>query len=1681
MNDLRGFLFLMLFGLPLVATVNLECRTHFKCLDATHFHICVDFGDGKLTAIETLKFACPSDMVCDENNNDECDFPRITTITQISTEAVFDEKIISSETPTIDHTTAHPNKITTSQERTIADKTSTENLSVKTSVSIPAQQSDFTKWYATITSRDISTTEEIEHINVKSTIAATKATINTEPFLSTMTYLYNSEIVSDPENTTIASTTQESIHSNVSTSHISTQTNVFVNISFDSLNNIVETTDMDANRHKTYEDESNTTQFSSVKPEITTEVTNISNFDSLTLVNLVYIENTTTTESSVQKDKYTQHEYNMSTNRLTKTTVMNSTNHSTEFEEFTYKIHPSTNEMSKKTNKTTESKENNLTQNYIATENVKYTRMATTTDPSLKTNSSNIKALVQWTTTISPDILLLTTHTNNEGYDSVITMDNMTSESRHTSQTKDFSKFTADKASENETTSTVNYFLSTIITGAVEKSLRSRNSQTFLTEATTDNSTEKKLYTEIISTTGLPNTSIEASIGKYNSDTVEYLKTVATTETTLNTYYLSDNVSPLPHTRTGATSTAGTTKKNIIQTAPQYLKVTELVIDKINTPLVSKAEQNTQSSISTLSESLPYTENPFHSIILPYITYTTDDSTTERNISTDTKKYTKSFFPKSTQYIESPITELHDTTDASTIKDSIIADKRNISHSSKSETYATTQMYSYFDLLKNNESYTHKIDSPNKNSTNNVVKHKNVLAEELVNNTKHYNIENFIKNNQTALQNASTVLSSEDMGSKNLNKSLATATGQNMAKEVHTYNKPNKYVTNSFDYINIYNSVGTTDTSVSYKSISQNKEHLVYFSIASINSTTEENLFTYFQSDNTMNYSSDVKYVVSTEESINKSEEKTENILKGTRENESLKAAREDSRLKEKMYLTDIKYNVTNSHMATNKTEATEKNLMIEYLTATDASYKNTTFTTLNNETVNQKVATEGNTTNQIPGNIQPKKITSLESSSHSIETSKSRNSVHSILNTTKIINNDKTNASTSSWVNVTQASYTATDITRYSTEIISGAVTDEIMKLPTAHHNTTISTKIKTSNQRNVSSIVDSTVSSGGINNTYVNKTVPIVVFKQDTKTEAYYLNSTDQSQLLHYKLINNTSVRHNKNVRKPEVEDEVTKISYEGVITTDSTVIYNKFIAYNSHTSKSGVTPKTIDNETRTLPKKEIFEFECMSEGRYSNIINDNYYYICVKNNASFVRFMFRCQNGYHVNKSTVKCELNKGDTEQNNFLSTLIPQSSSVLFTENITRRPETISQQVENTPEGHKTFQDLLEEQKSSNQTSKLEMSETIKNQPDDDMKQKSTTVNAITENNKESDDEEKDVNTSIEIMETTSEKIELNRQEIPNVEVFTNNMKKYNMKHDMPIIEIIQTSTTLAPPKGHVVTKASWNLDEANWNVSKSDSNIMKVTSAPLIPSILILYNPVSTTVNPSTTPSKTTRMAVTITTDKHESFVCPSNKSARYAENNDCRTFYICGGKSKPIVGICPIGTVFSDIRKQCTKNLSHCIRNNEFECTRGGRFRDIMTDINYYICVKNKEHFTRFKLRCQNGYHVNKISVKCERNIEKSSLSLYSSIESSEKSSVEIKKEQKRSTERHRGKRRSHSFKCVEEGKFPDPNNCQKYYVCSKKHDRLRKKRKRCRRGEVYQKDKHRCTSAQRYDYSCK
>ncbi|XP_063530244.1 mucin-3B-like [Cydia strobilella] len=380
------------------------------------------------------------------------------------------------------------------------------------------------------------------------------------------------------------------------------------------------------------------------------------------------------------------------------------------------------------------------------------------------------------------------------------------------------------------------------------------------------------------------------------------------------------------------------------------------------------------------------------------------------------------------------------------------------------------------------------------------------------------------------------------------------------------------------------------------------------------------------------------------------------------------------------------------------------------------------------------------------------------------------------------------------------------------------------------------------------------------------------------------------------------------------------------------------------------------------------------------------------------------------------------------------------------------------------------------------------------------------------------------------LESTVYEIDSNVREIgSNANVFSHKTEPANPKytdatvvhtkildntHNHDIIPIL-----FSPRSEPTVDKTGSKVREIESNVNvSSDKNPknskgpvdLSKTNSPINLSLSIsIQKPYAKTVqtlSQSVTANPISPVTKQVANEEAIPFTCVNGVRGRYSDKDHCRKFYICVGHNQPVVGNCPENTVFSDIKKLCTKNLSHCIRQNEFKCPSAGRFSDFMKDNVYYICVNHKNHLYRFKFQCQEGYIFNKTTVNCIEEIESNeSVSITSSdnisqmgststastsnnISSDDSSSktddvstTKNTNEAEETPEKSEGNEdddEDEVFECKKEGKFPIRNECRRFYLCKKKRkSEYRRKIKKCGSDRVFHKDKKKCVDADSYE----
>lgn len=222
---------------------------------------------------------------------------------------------------------------------------------------------------------------------------------------------------------------------------------------------------------------------------------------------------------------------------------------------------------------------------------------------------------------------------------------------------------------------------------------------------------------------------------------------------------------------------------------------------------------------------------------------------------------------------------------------------------------------------------------------------------------------------------------------------------------------------------------------------------------------------------------------------------------------------------------------------------------------------------------------------------------------------------------------------------------------------------------------------------------------------------------------------------------------------------------------------------------------------------------------------------------------------------------------------------------------------------------------------------------------------------------------------------------------------------------------------------------------------------------------------------------------IKIPTELKHKFNCTNLPRGRYSDEHDCRKFYICNNRPYAKVGHCLANAVFSEMKKKCVKNFSHCIRGNEFKCAADGRFVDYNRDNIYYICMKTGITFLRFKFQCQNGYTLDRTAVKCIQNVDSDNDSV--------STSDRVKNNKKRQSVQFSSSSSSSSknlgndegsgekeFTCKKAGRFPHESDCRKYYICYKiKKSEFKKKVRKCGSDELFNEDKRECVDAESYE----
>ncbi|XP_059479675.1 probable chitinase 10 [Neocloeon triangulifer] len=173
--------------------------------------------------------------------------------------------------------------------------------------------------------------------------------------------------------------------------------------------------------------------------------------------------------------------------------------------------------------------------------------------------------------------------------------------------------------------------------------------------------------------------------------------------------------------------------------------------------------------------------------------------------------------------------------------------------------------------------------------------------------------------------------------------------------------------------------------------------------------------------------------------------------------------------------------------------------------------------------------------------------------------------------------------------------------------------------------------------------------------------------------------------------------------------------------------------------------------------------------------------------------------------------------------------------------------------------------------------------------------------------------------------------------------------------------------------------------------------------------------------------------------EEKQKFVCVSK--GLYPDLKDCRKFHMClpleDGSFAQGQAICPRNSVFNEMTKRCTIDLSVCNNAQKFcHLRHAGRYPSKEGCASFYWCGPGGAYQ---EYVCPYGSNFDPRSGRCE----------YES-----KSHCSI-----------------HHFNCGKEGKFPDvENDCDGFFVCLNFNNKWKVQRYRCPQGTKFDVSKARC-----------
>ncbi|KAL0281172.1 UNVERIFIED_CONTAM: hypothetical protein PYX00_002236 [Menopon gallinae] len=211
------------------------------------------------------------------------------------------------------------------------------------------------------------------------------------------------------------------------------------------------------------------------------------------------------------------------------------------------------------------------------------------------------------------------------------------------------------------------------------------------------------------------------------------------------------------------------------------------------------------------------------------------------------------------------------------------------------------------------------------------------------------------------------------------------------------------------------------------------------------------------------------------------------------------------------------------------------------------------------------------------------------------------------------------------------------------------------------------------------------------------------------------------------------------------------------------------------------------------------------------------------------------------------------------------------------------------------------------------------------------------------------------------------------------------------------------------------------------------------------------------------------------------SFQCPAD--GYHADPVNCQNYYICYNGLPTIPVSCPNGTFFDESTTLCTNEMPERCRKNStendqempsttpmpdynFKCDGTGYYPDPKDCHRYFVCYDTG---LAISITCPNGTYYDDEGEFCSPDIPMRCLP-----EDTEQRPPQTKPPQEDS-----------KFSCPSSGNFPDPNNCNEYWICFGKDIGYSVK---CPNGTYYHEDKlfcqedlpPRCERPEEEDFTC-